>query len=122
MWFAKRLIETLPFHFIVGRKGEDIAVRYLKSLGYKIIDRNTDVGRYKEIDIIARDLCDDVLVFVEVKTRSKQSVFMPEMNMTRSKKDALHHAIRQWIAQKEYEGGYRLDLVCVVEGHVVQHV
>lgn len=122
MWFAKRLMESLPLHFSVGRRGEDIATRYLKSLGYKIINRNVRVGRHKEIDIIARDPCDSVLVFVEVKSRAQQSVFAPEMNMTRSKKDALCHAVRQWIARKEYEGGYRLDLVCVVEGCVTQHV
>lgn len=122
MWFAKRLIESLPQHFSVGRKGEDRALQYLKSLGYKVVDRNVRVGRHKEIDIIAHDLHDHVLVFVEVKTRSKESDFSPEMNMTRLKKEALRHAVRQWIARKEYEGGYRLDLICVVERSVTQHV
>ena len=47
--------------------GEDIAVNYLKKKGYKIIERNFRKG-YGEIDIIA--LKKNVLVFVEVKTRT----------------------------------------------------
>ena len=122
MWFVQRLMANLPSHFVVGRQGEDVAVHYLRSLGYKIVGRNVRVGRHKEIDIVARDPYDHVLVFIEVKTRSRESEFVPEMNMTRSKKDALCHAVRQWIARREYEGGYRLDLVCVVEGRIMQHV
>src|SRR5437667_7241792 len=51
----------------LGRRGEDLACRFLRNLGYKIICRNfhCNVG---EIDIIARD--GKTLVFVEVKTRA----------------------------------------------------
>jgi len=50
----------------LGHRGENIAARFLRNLGYKIIVRNfrCDVG---EIDIVARD--GKTLVFVEVKTR-----------------------------------------------------
>lgn len=50
-----------------GSLGEDIAVNYLKSKGYEILDRNyrTSIG---EIDIIA--IREDILVFVEVKSRT----------------------------------------------------
>ncbi len=49
-----------------GRKGEDIACKYLKTIGYEIMERNfsTEVG---EIDIIAAG--GGFLVFIEVKTR-----------------------------------------------------
>lgn len=52
---------------VKGTLGEDIAVNYLKSKGYKIIDRNysTSIG---EIDIIA--IKDNILVFIEVKART----------------------------------------------------
>lgn len=51
----------------LGRRGENVAAKFLCNLGYRIIARNfrTELG---EIDIIARD--GSVLVFVEVKTRA----------------------------------------------------
>ncbi len=53
-----------------GSLGENESVRYLKSNGYKIIDRNFS-SKAGEIDVIATD--SEVLVFVEVKTRSSTS-------------------------------------------------
>lgn len=49
-----------------GKEGEDIAVRYLETHGYRILDRNytTDIG---EVDIFATD--DKTLISVEVKSR-----------------------------------------------------
>ncbi len=47
-----------------GKKGEDIACRYLENKGYKVIGRNYRKAR-GEIDIIAK-YC-HFLVFIEVK-------------------------------------------------------
>ena len=52
---------------LLGRWGEDQAVKYLRKKRFKIIERNFTC-RLGEIDIIARDK--DFLVFVEVKTKS----------------------------------------------------
>ena len=51
----------------LGDRGENVAARYLRNQGYRIIERNvrSEAG---EIDIVARD--GRVLVFVEVKTRA----------------------------------------------------
>ena len=54
--------------------GEDAAYKFLKNLGYKIIDRNFRVG-YGEIDIIA--IHENTLVFIEVKTRSSDNFGTP---------------------------------------------
>ena len=52
----------------IGRAGEDLAQKYLSSLGYKILERNWRWRRC-EIDLIA--LHEDQVVFVEVKTRGR---------------------------------------------------
>lgn len=52
---------------LTGRFGEEVATRYLKRKGYKILERNRHEG-HNEIDIIAQTRKD--LVFVEVKTRT----------------------------------------------------
>lgn len=51
----------------LGRAGEDAACALLLSKGFEILGRNVR-NRLGELDIIARD--GQVLVFVEVKTRS----------------------------------------------------
>ena len=59
---------------IRGKKGEDLACRYLEEQGYRILDRNV---RYKmgEIDIVAQ--IDDTICFVEVKARTRMDYGMP---------------------------------------------
>lgn len=51
----------------IGNKGEDIAVKLIKKKGYKIIERNFNVPKVGEIDIIATKK--EYLVFVEVRLR-----------------------------------------------------
>lgn len=55
-----------------GAQGEEIARNYLKVLGYKILDVNFH-ARSSEIDIIAQD--DSTLVFIEVKSSTRESSF-----------------------------------------------
>ena len=111
-----------PRHLIVGEVGEDIATTYIRSLGYTIRRRNVRQGR-DEIDIIAWDPNDQVLVFVEVKTRTEKlrEGFNPEMTAAAEKRRKLRRAVRRWVAAHEYDGGYRIDLVCVREEKVTNH-
>ena len=53
---------------LVGKLGEDKACNYLEKNNYKIIERNFRC-KQGEIDIIAKDLSKNELVFIEVKTR-----------------------------------------------------
>lgn len=63
----------------VGKTGEDLAEKYLKYHGYKIIERNYRI-RGGEIDIIALD--GKTLVYVEVKTRTSHKFGLPEEAVT----------------------------------------
>lgn len=59
---------TMPnLRQILGQKGEKQAAKYLKKKGYKLVTANYRC-QYGEIDLIAKDA--DILIFVEVKTRT----------------------------------------------------
>ncbi|MBI3331807.1 YraN family protein [Candidatus Peregrinibacteria bacterium] len=109
-------------HLALGSSGEELAVKFLMSLGYTILHRNVRMGR-DEIDIIAEDTEDEVLVFVEVKTRAKlDEDFLPSMNAGPRKWKKLRRAAWKWTAEHSYDGGWRMDLVSVAEGSVIDHV
>lgn len=69
----------------VGNSGEDKAVEYLKTNGYKIVARNWQI-RGGEIDIIAEQ--GEVLVFAEVKTLPSGNVeiLSHELNLRKQKR------------------------------------
>jgi putative endonuclease len=73
-------------HIARGYEGEQLAVRHLKRLGYRIICRNyrCPLG---EIDIVARHR--GVLVFVEVKFRSGEYFGSPKLAVTPAKQHKL---------------------------------
>ncbi len=95
----------------LGDRGENVAARYLRNQGYKIIVRNfrCDLG---EIDIVARD--GNTLVFVEVKTRTYDDP-TPEEQVNPTK----HHQLTK--AGKFYLTRYgvpqppaRFDVIAIV--------
>lgn len=127
MWFPFSLLwkeeKQRSRHLSVGEEGEDTAVRYLRSCAYRVLARNVRVGRRDEIDVIAYDEREQCVVFVEVKSRSHvDGEYQPEMSFTFKKRRKLQRAVRRWIAGRDYPGGYRIDLVCVAGGRVVNHV
>lgn len=63
----------------LGRKGEQIAEKFLGEKGFKILERNFHC-RFGEIDLIAKDK--DTLVFIEVKSRSSVKFGLPEEAVT----------------------------------------
>ena len=69
-------------HNDTGKEGEEMAAMYLIKNGYRIIARNF---RYKksEIDIVAQK--DNIIVFIEVKTRTNAFFQEPKLSVTRSK-------------------------------------
>lgn len=111
-----------PKHLVLGMQGEAIASEYLRSIGYSVRQHNIRLGR-DEIDVIAWDPEDQVLVFVEVKTRAEKtrSGFSPDKTAAADKRRKLRRAARRWVAEHDFDGGYRIDLVCVQEGKVTNH-
>lgn len=110
-----------PQHLEVGKKGEDAATKFLDRLGYEIRERNIRLNR-DEIDILAFDPSENILVFVEVKSLMKSyDEFTPEMSFHHRKRARLKRAASQWLEKKKYEEDCRFDLVTVIDGRVAKH-
>lgn len=121
MPFSSAAPKPVPSHLVLGQRGEKIASEYLRALGYGIRGTNIRLGR-DEIDLIAHDPADDVLVFAEVKTRTEiREGFHPELTASWRKRTKLQRSARRWVAEHNYDGGYRIDLICVVAGKVAEN-
>jgi putative endonuclease len=72
----------MALHNELGRKGEELAISYLSKHGFTILFTNWRHQRF-EIDVIA--VRDDVLHFIEVKTRRTNSYGMPEEAVDKNK-------------------------------------
>ena len=95
-----------------GQRGEDLAARFLRRQGYKILGRNVSFGRY-ELDIIAQS--GDTVAFVEVKTRRNTETVDPEENVGHEKQRHIRRAACQYIdARDDPDLYYRFDIIAVV--------
>ncbi len=81
----------------LGAHGEEIAVSYLQSRGYRILERNYRI-RLGEIDIIAEHGED--LVFIEVKTRSDILFGSPFDSVTLSKQRQLSKVALEYMSKR----------------------
>ncbi len=103
--------EALPYKKAVGTKGEQLAAKFLKKRGYKILQRNYR-RRNGEIDIVCYD--HGTVVFVEVKTRYSDAYGPPELSVTEAKKRHIVKIASQYIAEKKLErSSLRFDVVSV---------
>ena len=106
----------------LGAFGEELAAAYLCSSGYRIVSRNVEIND-DEIDIIAHDPVDDVMAFVEVKTLADlRYEYPPSINAGPRKWQCLRRAMRRWVGARDYRGGFRMDLISVAGGRVIEHL
>lgn len=97
----------------VGKKGEEIAAKYLKRQGYEVLERNFYSKRWGEIDIVALD--DDVLVFVEVKARVGSKYGEPVEAVTPFKLRALKRTGQYYkMEHPNLPDALRIDVVAIV--------
>lgn len=94
---------------VLGNAGEDCAANYLERRGYRIIARNYRI-RSAEIDIIAER--DNVVAFVEVKTRSDVRHGLPVEAVNFRKQKKIIEAANVFLQQEEFcECACRFDVV-----------
>lgn len=95
----------------LGKRGEDLALEYLKGLKYRFIDKNVSCS-FGEIDSIFQDR--KTLVFVEVKTRYSQQFGSPAAAVTKWKLKSIIKTA-QWfmILNPKLPKRYRIDVVAI---------
>jgi putative endonuclease len=106
----------------LAREGEEIAANYLKSKGFKIIDRNFR-ARNTELDIVA--IHEHTLVFIEVKTRTSEKFGTPLEQIAFWKLKSLIKAAEFYkLTHNNLPDLMRIDAVSVKydsKGPVVEH-
>lgn len=98
---------------VVGKKGEDIAVEYLKKQGYKILERNKHFSKNCEIDIIANDK--KTMVFVEVKTRTTTKFGHPLEAITKTKYQNIKTGLFTYLQENNLKDtSFRIDAISII--------
>jgi putative endonuclease len=97
-----------------GRRGEDIAHRYLQRAGIIIVARNFRMASGAgELDLIGWE--NDTLVFVEVKSRQTDEYGAPDRAIGPQKQSSLIRAAREYARHAEVPWEkVRFDVVNVV--------
>ena len=90
----------------LGKTGEDLALDFLKSHSFSILEKNFH-SKFGEIDIIAeRKHC---LYFVEVKTRSNLNHGAPYEAVNKRKIYHIRKASQYYLLKNKFEG-YKLKI------------
>lgn len=99
-------------HNELGKEGEGLAVNLLKKKGYKILATNY---RYQkaEVDIIA--LKDEILVAVEVKTRSTPEFGDPQDFVKPAQIKRLVEAVDHYVNSRDLDYEVRFDIVAIIK-------
>ena len=98
----------------IGKNGEELAATYLMHNGYTIIDRNWNLHRGYELDIVALNSTGDTVVFVEVKTRYSNAVSEPEDAVDEKKMRRICMAANHYVCEKQIDKYYRFDIISVI--------
>lgn len=104
----------------MGRYGEQIAADFLRKKGYTILacGYRSYAG---EIDIIARK--EDVVAFVEVKTRKNQGYLPASAAVGKEKQRRILATAQQWITEQESCDQFSFDIIEVyTEDKTIRHI
>ena len=99
-----------------GTAGEIEAVKYLKKNKYKVIQTNY-ICKVGEIDIIAQK--DDVVVFVEVKSRSTKKFGLPREAVTTYKQNKIRSVASYYLMETAgFDSKCRFDVIEILDGEI----
>ncbi len=109
-------------HNEIGKIGEELAVKWLISNDYSLIERNY-LRKWGEIDIVARETMEK-LHFIVVKAVSYETqkdldwsvtheTWRPEEKVHKNKQDRFKRAIQTWLGENKYQGEWQIDILTV---------
>jgi len=111
--FLPSRASSQPQHLRRGARGETLACSFLRRKGYKILYRNFKGHSGGEIDVVCRD--NDTLVFVEVKTRTREDYGRPITAVDRQKQKRISRGALNWLWMLDNPDIlFRFDVVEVV--------
>jgi putative endonuclease len=111
--WRSRFSSSRAQHLRLGTRGEKLACQFLKRSGYKILYRNFRGRTGGEIDIVCRD--GDTLVFVEVKTRTREDFGRPFEAIDRDKRKRISRGGLAWLRLlNDPDILFRFDVVEVI--------
>ena len=95
----------------LGRWGENLAADFLIQKGYLVLERNFRTP-YGEIDLIVQK--ENLLVFVEVKTRSTDAFGLPEEAITPKKRTHLITTAQRYLQKFPAPAvDWRIDVIAI---------
>jgi putative endonuclease len=94
-----------------GKKGEKLALQHLRLEGYEILETNWH-SNHREVDIIAR--LDELLVIVEVKTRTTTRFGEPESFVNKKKQKHLIRCANHYLLKHRLDLEVRFDIISVL--------
>lgn len=98
--------------YTLGIEGERLAAEFLEAVGYRVLERRCRIGGI-EIDLIARR--DDILAFVEVKTRTSDALVAPERAVDVKKQRRMIAAADRYVRDGNLDCEIRFDIVSIVK-------
>ncbi|MFY9559369.1 MAG: YraN family protein [Terriglobales bacterium] len=113
-WLSARTLppEDIPAHQRTGRRGEEDAYFYLRRRGYLIIARNYRSPHHRgELDLVGWD--NDVLCFIEVKTRTTHDVKPAEAAVDQEKQRELSLVARDFLRRMPPSCQWRFDVLAI---------
>ncbi len=105
----------------LGQSAEDSALHYLQAAGLRLVERNyrTPGRGGGEIDLIMRD-AEGTLVFVEVRSRSREDYGGAGTSITATKQARIVRAARYFLRRCSTPPACRFDVVLIAPGRSVQ--
>ena len=92
----------------IGALGEDIAARFLRSKGYRILERNYSC-RFGEADLIVKG--SGYLVFVEVKLRKDSRFAEAREFVDRKKQEKIKRTAQYYLMKHDSDLPVRFDVI-----------